>query len=94
MRKLLTASVLLILAAALRAEDTTYRLKTVVADHATGHVEVKFTTMPDDLRLVCEGPTNDNLPFVGDYVRIDYDDVHRYTVHGTKLQCKGFVWVK
>lgn len=93
MRKLVVLTILLTGGWRLNASDTTYRLKVVVSDHSTGHVEAKFTTMPEDLRIVCEGETN-NLPFENDYVRIDYDDKHGYTVHGTKLQCKGFVWVK
>ncbi len=74
-----------------RGHDTGYTVKVVVADRAQGHFEARFMTMPEDLRIVCEGEAP--KLFEGDYVKVELDD-KGFKLAGTKARCAQMKWLK
>ena len=82
----ITALVLLTGSARLAAHDSGYTLK--VIEREGNRLELKFLTMPDDMRLVCEG---DSRAAVGDYVKIEDRDG---TIYAGNARCVGVKWLK
>lgn len=48
-------------------------------------------TMPEDLRIVCEGEAP--KLFEGDYVKVELDD-KGFKLAGTKARCAQMKWLK
>jgi len=88
-RAIIGAAVLFSCGWSIKATETTYTLKVMALEKAAGRVEAKFVTLPEDLRIVCEGDISGIMD--SDYVPVTYHDGEFYI---RKAKCTKMKWLK